>query len=197
MTGCRPSSMDRNTSARRTRPSSMAMGTSQSMRMPSRTSERDSSGSVVMAGPRRAFDASHPLQHDADGRGVLARKPEAYGRGVDRLCGAEQGRGRAELLREGADDRHILLPSADPHGGRFVAVVRHHGRAQLENAGGRGSRADQLDDLMRVEPRLDPEHHRLRRGDVVDRDEKISYELHSSAVPESADIVRRAGETGE
>src|SRR5688500_11341535 len=40
MTGCLPSPTGRNTSARSTRPSSIVIGTSQSMRMPSRVSER-------------------------------------------------------------------------------------------------------------------------------------------------------------
>src|SRR5205085_3730158 len=54
MTGCLPSSGGRNTSARRTSPSSIVIGTSQSIRIPSRTSLSSSAIAPTLYHRRRA-----------------------------------------------------------------------------------------------------------------------------------------------
>ncbi len=120
-----------------------------------------------------------------------------HGLVVDRGAGVEHRRRHPDLAGELADHRHVLLPDCDLHGGVVVAVLDHHGRAQLEHARIAGAGGDHLEDLLRVEPRLDAEHHGLRRRDVVDGDQEVRDIFHAAAVAEYAEVVRGAGETGE
>ena len=173
----------------------MAIGRSQSMRMPSRVSPER----VARRGSLLSIYRSPLLQHRAHGRGVLLAVSRGQRRAIDRLAGREQRRRAADARGVFADHLHVLLPGRDAHGDvvAVVAVLDHHRRTQLEHARVAGARRDQLEDLGRIEPGLDAEHHRFGARDVVDRDQQVRDELHLHAVAEGAEVIRLPREIRE
>ena len=141
--------------------------------------------------------ARHLLQHGADRGGVVLGVAALHRLLIDRHGGVEHRRRHAHLLGEVPDHRHVLLPHRDLHGGVVVAVLHHHRRAQLEHARIAGAGGDHVEHGLRIEPGLEPEHHRLGGGDVVDRDQEVRHVFHAAAVAEFTEVVRGAGKGGK
>jgi hypothetical protein len=91
----------------------------------------------------------------------------AHGKGcvIKASSGIEQWRWTIKAGRELADDGHVLLPRARPHGGRQVVVRGYHRRAQFEYARVGGTRTHRLDDLLGIEARFHAQHHGFGAGD--------------------------------
>src|SRR5262245_34546153 len=117
--------------------------------------------------------------------------------GVDRHRSVEHRRRAAQPPRESANDRHVLLPDRHFHAGPVVAILHHHGCSQFEHARIGGTRSDHVEHDLRVEAGLEPEHHRLGAGDVVDGDQKVGDIFHAAAVAKRAEVVHRAREPGK
>src|SRR5215813_792620 len=138
--------------------------------------------------------ACHLLQDCADRRGVVRGVSAAHRPLVDRHGRVEHWRRAAERMRELTDDRQVLLPDGYFHAGVVVTVSYHHRRPQFEHARIGRARSNHIEHRLRVEPGLEPKHHRLGAGDVVDGDEKIGDIFHAAAVAERAEVVRRTRE---
>ena len=137
------------------------------------------------------------LQHGADRRGVVIGVAAFERCRIDRQGRGKQRRRDADLLGEGADHVHVLLPHRAFHGDVGVVVLHHHRRAQLEHPRIAGAVGDHLEDHFRIEPGLHAHHHGFGRGDVVDRDQEVGDIFHPAAVAEGADVVKLAREAGE
>src|SRR5260370_15263538 len=73
-------------------------------------------------------DSRHRLEHRAYRGGVVAAVAVRHRGRIDRAGRAEQRRGAAELAREIAADRHVLLPRLAPPGDIVPVLTpyRHH-----------------------------------------------------------------------
>ena len=112
-------------------------------------------------------------------RGLALRHRPARSR---RRSGSRTPSARGEF----ADDRHVLLPDVDLHGGRLVGALRHQRRAQLEDAAScRRPRRSPCTIVVGIEPGLHAEHHRLGARDVVDATRRLATNFILLPLPNS------------
>src|SRR5436309_1361143 len=91
------------------------------------------SRTIVAASGRFVIGYHGLLQHLEHRGGVLIAEAHFHRCCVDRLRQGEQRCLAADLVGKFGDDRHVLFPGRDLHGGGLVAAFDHHGRAHLEH----------------------------------------------------------------